>query len=87
MVDARDAVKIAKSYFFDLFNDQSPINVQLEEVERTDDGRFWRITIGYDRSSEAKDLRSILGQIPRYYKVVTIDAATGQAESVKMRTV
>lgn len=86
MIDARQAVKIAKTYFSDLFSDQALTNVQLEEVERTEDGKFWRITIGYDRPNE-KDIRSVLGQLPRYYKVVTIDAATGEAESVKIRAI
>lgn len=85
MIDAKEAVKIAKSYFLDLFNDQLLTNIQLEEVERTEDGKFWRVTIGYDRGSE-NQLRSILGETPRYYKVVTVDAFTGQAESVKIRT-
>jgi hypothetical protein len=85
VIDAKQAVKIARQYFQELFADQPLVNIQLEEVERTDEGKFWRVTIGFDRQGPG-DLRTILGQVPRYYKVVTIDAITGEAESVKIRS-
>lgn len=54
---------------------------QVEEVESTDNDRFWSITLGF----ETRD--AISGFSKTRYKVVKIDAQTGEIRSMKIREV
>lgn len=87
--DVRTAVKAALSFFSESFRLVHPENVQLEEIELSDDERHWLITVGYDDPAHASrpTLKFQLpGQrVPRKYKVVRVDASTGRALSVKIR--
>jgi hypothetical protein len=89
-IDVKTAVKIAMNFMHDLFSGQKLENVMLEEVELTDDYKFWLVTLGFDRPTRAEaDFRNILvGQAyARSYKVIRVNAQTGKAESMKMREV
>ena len=44
MLDVKEAAKRASEYFAALYPPQSVSNVQLEEVELSDDGQYWLIT-------------------------------------------
>lgn len=54
------------------------IDERLEEVELTDDEKHWLITLSY-RDSHLTSERS--------YKKFTIDAETGEVQSMKIRSV
>ena len=71
---AKDASKAAAQYFKRLFDD--PIGLALEEVERSKDGRYWLITLGYSPN---------IFTARRNYKVFTVDADTGEVLSMKIR--
>ena len=64
--------------------DQGISNVQLEEVELTEDGRYWLITLSYP---VPRELASLNFNFKRKYKVFTIDALTGEVKSMKIRKV
>ncbi|HWM92781.1 MAG TPA: hypothetical protein VN493_18600 [Thermoanaerobaculia bacterium] len=75
-MNVKDAVKIAYDYVKDFYQDHT---LSLEEVELSEDGRFWYVTLGVTNpleqwSSGRKD-----------YKVVTVDIQTGQVKSMKLR--
>jgi hypothetical protein len=86
-VDVKQAASIAVNYVKSLL--QNPIqDVELEEVELSDDERFWLITIGFVRtpSTAAQNFRSLVGDAIRSYQLVKIEVATGIPLSMKMRT-
>lgn len=48
MIEVTDAVRLARQYANDFYQDESIKNLGLEEVVFDDDSKEWRITLGYD---------------------------------------
>ena len=84
MLDVKEAAQKASEYFAGLYKDQGLSNVQLEEVELTDDGKYWLITLSYPVPPEIAALNF---NFKRKYKVFRIDAKTGEVKSMKIRKV
>jgi hypothetical protein len=84
MLDVKEAARKASEYFAGLYSDQKIPNVQLEEVEISDDGEHWLITLSYP---VAPELAALNFNFKRKYKVFTIDAKTGEVKSMKIRKV
>ena len=94
-IDVHAAVKAALAFFQKTFGSTGLKNVQLEEIEKSKDGKFWLITVGYNdpnlnwmmpagelfRSPPKRPAASDL----RQYKVVSVNAKTGEVGSVKIR--
>jgi hypothetical protein len=89
MMTVRDATQKAIKEFSEVFQNGYQ-NVRLEEIEISDDERYWYVTLGYDDPSvhPAAALSRQLG-VPaqRAYKVVKIDDMTGKVISIKIRSV
>lgn len=85
MLDVKEAARRASEYFAGLYSDEKIDNVQLEEVEFSDDENVWLITLSYPVFPLEISPRQFLGK--RKYKLFTIDAETGQVKSMKMRNV
>jgi hypothetical protein len=92
MVEVQQAVQIALQYVDKLFGGDTAKQLQLEEVELSDDERHWFITIGFNQPvtfegdflSEA--LKSITRpRVERKYKVIDVDAKSGKVRAVKIR--
>jgi hypothetical protein len=84
MLNVKQATAKAFEYFAELYGDDSR-GLRLEEVELTDDGRNWLITLSYQSGS---GLALLLKDDPsREYKVFKINANTGQVQSMKIRKV
>jgi hypothetical protein len=82
-IDVKRAVGIAADYFRELFPQAAKANMMLEELEESDDGRFWLVTLGYDVEN-----RAFFGNAPtRSYKTFRINADTGKVHSVKIRSI
>lgn len=76
-----------------------PEGLAVEEIERTDDGRYWLVTVGYwrpkPRSPLDKKMDELTGvglvlkipstEMQRVYKVVKVDSDSGGAVSMKNR--
>ena len=93
-MDAKEAIKRAKTYVADMFSDEDIVNIGLEEVRRDDESRDWHITIGFSRlpSSQISGSRlaHVIGynpDLPRIYKIVTIDDSGGDLISITNRLV
>lgn len=90
-IDIHKAVKSAFNFFSKSFAHEKTTNLQLEEVELSEDGHFWLITLGYDdpATGSLSDLMrasAVLRPRPlRKYKVVRVDAESGKAVAVKIR--
>ncbi len=81
VMDVKEAVGLAKNYVRDLFADELPQNIGLEEVEYDDRLEVWHITVGFSRPWE-REFGAIAFPPNRSYKVVSITEA-GQVKSVK----
>ena len=84
MLDVRVAAQKASEYFAQLYPVEGASNVQLEEVELSDDGKYWFITLSYPLPPEVPVLNF---NFKRKYKVFKIDAKTGEVKSMKIRRV
>ncbi len=83
LVDVKKAVSQARDYLAEVMQ-LSPDRVLLEEVELSEDDRFWLVTLSYP-PPQGSSIADALGG--RLYKVVKIDAGTGEFESIKIRQV
>lgn len=84
MLDVKEAALRASEYFASLYSPELAANVRLEEVEMSDDGDFWLITLSYPRTG----LDAIMGSSGnREYKQFKIEAGTGKVISMKIRKV
>lgn len=72
-VNVKMAGKQAIKYLCDI--EDAVYDVQLEEVEKSDDGNFWLITLSYNTG--------ILSN--KKYKIFKIDISSGEVLSMKIR--
>lgn len=74
-MQVKEAVQKASQYLPDVFETAANKELRLEGVEKTDDGRFWRVTFSYDSSS---DRPSSFTSLLRAYKTVKIRDDNGE---------
>jgi hypothetical protein len=84
-LDLKQAVAIALDYFRGLFPGLAQNNLMLEELEESEDGKYWLVTLGYDLEERLPPMFG--GRITRAYKSFKIDNRTGRVLSMKIRTV
>lgn len=89
-MDARDAIARAKTYVAEVFADDKPRNIGLEEIRFDEDQKAWLITVGFSRPWDAaRPYVTALGQdidLRRTYKVVRVGDADGAIVSLTNRT-
>ena len=81
-IDSKTAVKLADTYFRELF--PAVKDMRLEEVELSTDGQFWLVTYSFAKP-EITLFGSPIANPQREYKVVKLDASTGEPQGVKIR--
>ena len=98
-INVKDAVRIAVEYVRELYAPEELIELRLEEVELSESGKYWLVTLGFSRPELKKQQHpmepaagSVLGllrrqELEREYKVVKINAKTGDVQSMKIRQV
>lgn len=88
-LDVKQAAKLALEYFKELYSIGPFMDVALEEVEMSDDGGYWMITLGFDApksSKTASPLADALGpRFVRKFKIFKVDARTGKVVSMRIR--
>lgn len=88
-MDVKQAVATAKVFILDLYKDENPSNVGLEEVELNEADDEWAVTIGFSRPwDEPRNALAALAapaSIRRSYKIVRIANTTDEVLSVKNR--
>ena len=74
---AKEAAEVAAKYLAEL-KDMNRLDISIEEIELSSDEMYWLITLGHPRTFivPSKD-----------YKVIKVDAKTGEVISMKMRIV
>lgn len=85
MIDVKEAVNAAVEFIESVYGPKSELGLALEEVEPSDDERFWLITLGLSPqgTSPMEMLTSTGGR--REHKVIRVDASTGRVISMKVR--
>lgn len=83
MINVKQAVKIAHDYLASLYPEAR--SVELEEIERTEDEKYWLITLGY--WAPGGQLFASPLSFEKKYKSLRVDAESGQVVSMKMRLV
>ena len=93
MIDVKEAVSSATKALQDFFAGKELVGLELEEVELTEDGKSWLITLGfYVPDPNPNPLRNILAlptegktKYERKYKVFEVDGDTGSVAAMKIR--
>ncbi len=85
-MNVKEAVRTAKAYVADIFEDEQITRVGLEEVEFDSAMREWRVTIGFNRPWDANNtltaaLTSELYR-NRSFKVVRIKEGSGEVSAI-----
>ncbi len=83
MLDVKAAAQRAAEYYAALYSQEAAANVRLEEVELSEDGQYWLITLSYPRPG----IEALFGDGKREYKQFKIEASTGKVISMKIRKV
>jgi len=83
-ISVADAASAAKEYFRTLF--QNVHSFSLEEVELSEDGQYWMITLGYEVPKELLETNSLFLPPKTKFKVFKVDAQSGQVLSMKIRS-
>ena len=84
MINVKEATDKAKEYLESFFPDAE--NVQLEEVEMTEDKAHWFVTISYEGVSNSVASSLLVGKSV-LYKIFKIDAQLGEVISMKFRDI
>lgn len=89
MIDIKEAVAAAQEFIGKLYPSVS--NFALEEVQRSDDLKYWLITLGFLREKPPVKLfgQTIAAspQLERVYKLIKVNAENGEAVAMQIRQV
>ncbi|GCD52028.1 hypothetical protein [Acetobacter pasteurianus] len=83
-MDQKEAIKFAKAYIKDIYEDEGVNDIGLEEISK-DHLDNWCVTIGFTRReiADSNNLLMALGKISnRTYKTLTINQK-GEVESMR----
>ncbi|HET6567360.1 MAG TPA: hypothetical protein VFG50_05300 [Rhodothermales bacterium] len=82
-IGIKEAVAAAMAFARELLPKESGQGFSLEETALSDDGQYWRITLGMiDQSSPFAELGAT-----RKYKCFEVNAYDGTVEAMKIRSV
>jgi hypothetical protein len=84
-VSIHDAVKAVLGFAQELYGLQDVKRLTLEEVEPTEDERFWMVTLGVPATLQPVEVIARRASSERY-KVFKVDADTGEVLSMKIRS-
>lgn len=86
-MDVKEAVKKALCYIKDIFGDENPENIGLEEVVFNDADNMWEVTVGFSRPWDYSKGGGVLKPAypRREYKVVLIEDDSKEFKGIKIR--
>jgi hypothetical protein len=98
-IDVKEAVRLAKQFAERIYENEKISQLGLEAIERTEDGKHWRVTLGFARpwappkpARKREVFKTPLEQAlsgsresrEREYKVFRVDAQSGDVVSMEM---
>jgi hypothetical protein len=81
MVDGKQVVAKAMEYVKAVYESSQVADLMLEEVERSEDGKHWLVTLGFTPHESG----AVGSAFERTFKVLKIVAETGEVLSMKTR--
>lgn len=87
-VKLQDAAKAARKFLREAYADLNFTDILLEEIELSDDGSKWFVTLGFNRLVEVPfGLMQEHGvkKLRREFKTMVIDSASGAVLGMKMK--
>jgi len=84
MINVKEASDKAKEYLISFFPDAD--NLQLEEVELSEDKAHWLVTLSYEGVSNSVASSLLVGKSV-LYKIFKINAKNGEVVSMKFRDI
>lgn len=92
-MDVKEVVQTARLYIEEVFADEDTSNTRLEEVDYNSKDAVWNVTFSFLRPTGMMSGGDILfpsgvkgRNVRRDYKVVVVDSASGQATSIRHRS-
>jgi hypothetical protein len=91
VVNVKQAVARAMDYLKDMYQIDQFKDVMLEEVDLSEDNKYWNVTVGFTRRQETTSggpMATLIGQseeFKREYRVFQIDAESGDLRSMRSR--
>lgn len=86
MIDVKQAVQTALGFMGDIYDAAHLKKLAVEEFERSEDGSHWLVTVGMGGAERASTMSVVEGMgTPREYKILRIDAESGEVVSMKAR--
>ncbi|MDT3740874.1 MAG: hypothetical protein RO257_15400 [Candidatus Kapabacteria bacterium] len=85
MISNKEAAQKAIEYLENFYDETK--NILLEEVELTDDNKFWLITLSYDSKLPMSALDIAVGKNNRSYKIFEVSTTKGEVKSMKIRKI
>ena len=92
MIDMKQAVQIALEFCRNLYGQEKLADLLLEEVELSDDEKFWLVTIGFnlgqgETSQPSTNISggSLTKRLDHVFKIMKVDAGSGRALSLKIK--
>lgn len=82
-IDARTAASAAAAYLKELYS--NVFSISLEEVELSEDGSYWSITLSFEIPAGAGNVLAAFQPPKTKFKVFTVDAKTGRVTAMKIR--
>jgi hypothetical protein len=92
-VSVKSAVNAAIDYVNDLYTDRNLRDLMLEEVEFSEGANQWLVTVGFSLPETKEESTSLITPsrtnraLSRRYKIIKIDAKTGEPVSMKIRAI
>lgn len=96
-IDIKEAVGRAKEFATTLFESEKILKLGLEAVEKSEDGRYWLVTLGFTRPhlflvpKKTRPLSALDQILPRpepqperEYKVFRVDTQSGEVVGVRL---
>lgn len=90
MIDVKEAIQISRNYLSELYRNDEIRDLSLEEVELSEDNRFWLVTLTFTQqlTQPLNPIEAMTGpKYARLTKEVKIDADTGQVRSMKNKKI
>lgn len=88
MIDVKEAVKRATEFVQTVFEKEKFDQITLEEVELSDDGRLWFVTLGLGKIIVENPFQTIMsgaaGKLSVKYKVFQVNRSSGDVVSMKI---
>lgn len=88
MLDVKSATNSAITFLHTIYKPNNFQDIMLEEVELSDDERYWYITIGFSKKTTPTGLHALKGLVVSYervFKIFRVDTKTGEVKSMKIR--